>query len=88
MFIEKLVLKALLILNITGFVEIIHVHLADEWRVIVVFEVFGEHLGSELIGVVDDEAVASFVPEDVLVEGFVIDDFVGGVYEVGHFLLE
>jgi hypothetical protein len=53
-----------------------------------VFEVFGEHLGSELIGVVDDEAVASFVPEDVLVEGFVIDDFVGGVYEVGHFLLE
>lgn len=55
-------------------VEVIHVELPDERRKVVVLEVLGQDLVAELLGLLDDEAVARLSPgRNVLCQGIVDD---------------
>lgn len=85
---EGLVLKTLLVLDVASFVEVIHIHLTNEWSIVVVFEVLGEHLCRKCIRVIDNEAITSFVPENMLVKRLIVHNLIGGVYEVRYLLLE
>ena len=61
---EIVMLEALLIFGISSLSEIVHVELAHEGREVVVLEVSWKDLLSELVGSVDDEASAIWVPEN------------------------
>ena len=61
---EIVMFEALLIFGVSSLSEIVHVELAHEGREVVVLEVSWKDLLSELVGSVDDEASAIWVPEN------------------------
>ena len=79
---EEFVFKALLILGVASFGEVVHVKLPHKGREIVVLEVPGQDFLGELVGSVDDESVALRVPED----GRFVDGVLQKLVLVTHFI--
>ena len=64
--------KNFLIFRVTRFLKVVHVELAHERREVVVFEILWEHLIRKLVWLVDDKAIAVYVPVDSFVVGRVL----------------
>lgn len=58
-------------------VNYVCIKLTDEAREIVVFEVLGEQISSEIGGLPDDESRASLIPGNDVVGGGIVDELVG-----------
>lgn len=56
--------ETLSVLSVSRLVKVVHVELADEGGKVVVFEVARQHFLSELVCLVDDKAIAVWVPLD------------------------
>ena len=69
---EIFVAEALLVLRVTALVEAVHVQLAHEGGEIVVLEVFGEDLLSEVIRLVHYESRALGIPKHKVLVGWVL----------------
>ena len=57
-------LKALLIENISSFVEIVHIKLSNKARKIVVFKIFWKDLVREQIDLFDNETISFIIPRN------------------------
>lgn len=69
---EVFVAKALSVLCVTRFGEVVHVQLAYETRKVVVFEVSWKHFFSELVCLVNDKGSAWNIPTHSLFIGLVL----------------
>ena len=69
-------LKALLVLNVSGFVEVVHVELSYETWKVIMLEVFWEDLIRKQVYLLHYESIALLVPSYDVVRERVLDNLI------------
>ena len=76
-FFKQKVLKGVLLILLSGFVEVVHVQLAYKRCVIIVAEIHWQYCLWELLDFLDDESLSAAGPGDDVLELAIIQDLVG-----------